>query len=138
MDGHGSAWHEYEMRSGVIMEMRAKPGAAGFVVLVALFVPLLLGLLPPLTPTAAFALERDIAASLCAPGEEQSGSPVHENHPQCCILCPAAHGHSAMPSEAADIPARRAPSYRIHSFAEANKPVQAAVAAYTARGPPSV
>ena len=53
-----------------------------------LLLPLLLGLLPPLAPTEAFALERDLAASRCLTPEDGQQIPGHDDHDQCCILCP--------------------------------------------------
>jgi hypothetical protein len=96
------------MKWGVIRTLRSRPGGSAIAVLVAFVLPLLLGLLPPLAPTPAFALEQQIAASRCGPPGNGDHQPDQQGHQSCCILghccaAPAAAGPELLP-----VPCRKA------------------------------
>ncbi len=96
------------MHSGVMMDLRARPGGSAALVLLSFLLPLILGLLPPLTPTPAFALERSIATSRCDPLGTAERIPGERTHESCCVLGHCCVVPAAAAPEAAPVPLRRA------------------------------
>lgn len=78
------------MRTGAIHFSAGSRGRVALALILALFLPLLLGIIPQPALSAEAQLDWDIAASLCEPqGEGQGSRDQHAGHEQCCILCPA-------------------------------------------------
>jgi hypothetical protein len=124
------------MRSLQTAWYRREQGPLSLVVVMAILAPLLLGLLPPLAPTAAVVLEQAIAASRCLSPDGNAPIPSHETHDQCCILCPAGSAPAASLADAAPVPARPAswmPSFFATRFLISILPIQSG---FSARGPP--
>jgi hypothetical protein len=118
----------------------AKAGGRGYLSLtlvLALVLPVLLGLLPPLSSTPAFALDRDLAASLCIDGEEGGSPSSHDDHAQCCILCPAGASVNAALDATPAIPLPRRKTFTYVFAAEAVTATPANEDWHSARGPPA-
>jgi hypothetical protein len=77
------------MHGGVLSVLRQSRGWIVHAVVLALVLPVLAGLLPAPALSAAAALERDLAVSLCATanGEQPDGQQQHPAHHDACILC---------------------------------------------------
>lgn len=93
------------MSRGWLQALRAKRRAIARAMAVVLLFPTLLALLPPLTVSAAAALERDLAQSVCGqPTPEQGGGAAqHSDHDHCILAgasCPV-----CAPSSAGAVPA---------------------------------
>jgi hypothetical protein len=77
------------MHRGWLCRLRQNRRWIFHAVAIALVLPVLLGLLPNPASSAASALERDIALSVC--GSYGNGGPAgpqqHPAHPDACILC---------------------------------------------------
>lgn len=69
--------------------MRRNRERASLVLLIALLLPLVLGLMPQAAFSAQAQFDRDVAASLCAPESDGQDQDRHAGHDACCILCPA-------------------------------------------------
>lgn len=126
------------MKTGTMMALRSRAEGPGLAIVLAFLLPVLLGVLPPLTPTAAFALERDIAASRCLePGEGGPAAP-HHAHDQCCILCPAAQVAGAVAADVPSLPVRREAAQAADFADGVVVAFHPAVAGLSARGPPAI
>ena len=107
------------MSRGWLHELRAKRRAIARGLAVALLLPTLLALLPPLTVSAAAALERDLAQSVCGQDmPEQRGGPAqHTGHDHCilagasCPLCAPSHTAAAPAFETAPIRVAAVPPF---------------------------
>jgi hypothetical protein len=89
LDRRGRQWLPVAMCLGYIRPMASGRRGLVSVLVLALLLPVLIGLLPIPALSATAALERDIAVSLCDPlGEPlQQGSPQHQAGHDHCILC---------------------------------------------------
>lgn len=117
---------------------RFRQGDVSLPVVLAMLLPLLLGLLPPLTPTAAFTLERDLAASRCLQPNDAEPDRQHHDHAQCCVLCRTAPDVAAAGDEPAGITTPQREARRIDFGAARFISREAARTAFLARGPPAV
>lgn len=120
------------------MAGRERQRLVAVVAAAAMLLPWLLTALPPLTPTAAFALERDIAASRCLDTGPRDPATPHAPQEQCCILCPSAQGPVAGMAEAAPVPGRRASASPVQFAAGEIRVPRVLAAGSSARGPPAV
>ena len=91
MDRVGAGGLYGGMRTGWIGRLRRKRRGIVLGMMAMLILPLLLGLLSLSAPSAATALDRDIALSLCGPSDQpgEPGSGRHDLRHECCILCSA-------------------------------------------------
>lgn len=104
------------MHRGLIAWLRSCRRSIAQTLVLALLVPLLLGLLPQPGLSAGQALARDIAASICDPSGEQRGEHQPQGHHDSCILCTsgqcastpslaaASAAFTAFPQEAGPLP----------------------------------
>lgn len=110
-------------------------------VVLALVLPVLIGLLPQPALSAASALERDLLLSVCGEDLPQQGSGGHQSTHDHCVLC-GNHCPSCSPSLASAAPAylsvpRRADRPRAAAATDIPPPLQALLDASPPRGPPA-
>jgi hypothetical protein len=113
-------------------------------VAIALVLPALLGLLPNSATSAASALERDIALSVC--GSYGKGGPAgpqqHPAHPDACVLCSicaAAAGSAPVDAGAAFIALNRSSVVESLPRATQSRPASSwLLFGSPPRGPPSI
>lgn len=129
------------MRKGVLIRVRSMRRWCAQAVVLALVLPALLGLLPQPAYSAADALERDLAVSVCGKDMplQQDGGQQHRSHDHC-VLCAshcASHGPGSLPAGPAF--AALPPSAAIPELATTQAlapPLQALLDASPPRAPP--
>jgi hypothetical protein len=132
------------MHWGLLGSLRARRRVAVHAVVLALVLPLLLGLAPPRAVAGEAALARDIAASFCGssvPGElPDGGTADHPGHGACILCASCAVPAASTPGEAVAAllaPPRPAGGFRPMPAAGIPPPLRALLDASPPRGPPA-
>ena len=105
------------MHGGVFSAMRQHRGWLVHAVVLALLLPVFAGLLPAPALSAAAALERDLALSLCATanGGQPDGQSPHPARHDACVLCSiGATLNGPSPGDAAVLAMARTPGIILH------------------------
>jgi hypothetical protein len=131
------------MHWGLLGSLRARRRVAIHAVVLALVLPLLLGLAPMRAAAGEAALARDIAASLCGPsvpGGLPDGTEDHRGHGACILCASCAVPAVSPPGEAIAAllaPPRPAGGFRPMPAAGVPPPLRALLDASPPRGPPA-